>query len=234
MAARNIHPLTSAALGQDVVYDAFILRLDIKDDPIQIWTGPRDIVFSGSGDPSLEVDALGNSLTFDGLGDIGGIGDIVDGQGGSQALVLRLAGIDLADDALKQVVFNKNRWQRRQAWVWLATLDADYNLVGQPFRIKTGRMDNMGVGQGRDGENFVEVRVESHQAYSSEASNTKYSEQPDIDSTDISQAYVVDLANRQAIIGGAVANNSSINAGLAALLNLSSPGRNLLAKANAQ
>lgn len=225
MGGRAIHPLTSAALGQDVVYDAFILRLDILNDPVQIWTGPRNIVFSGSGDPSLEVNAQGQPLTFEGLGDIGGIGDIVDGQGGSQAVVLRLAGVDLTDDALKQVVFNKNRWQRRQAWIWIATLDADYSLVGQPFRIKTGRMDNMNIGQGRDGENFVEVRIESHQAYSSEASNTKYSEQGDIDSTDISQAYVVDLANRQAIIGGVVANNSAITAEAAAVLNMSATGR---------
>lgn len=221
MAGRILHPSTSAALGADVVYEAWIYRLDILNDPIEIWTGPRNVQFTNSGDAALD------NVTFEGLGDIGEIGNVVDGRGGSQAVSLTLPGINLDDDALRQVVFNKSTWQRRPAWIWIATLDADYNIIGVPFRIKTGRMDNMTVGQGRSG-NFVEVIIESHQSYASEELNTKYSEQKDIDATDISQAYVHDLANRTAVIGGTVANNSTLNASQALLAQLGKNSPNSL------
>lgn len=202
MSGRPLNPATSTALGAKVVYDAWLFRLDIEGDPVIVWTGPRDVSFAGTGDPALE------GVLFVGMGNIGDIGQIVDGRGGSQAVQLRLPGINLADEALRQVVFNENRWQKRSAWIWIATLDENYNIVGVPFRVKTGRMDQMRVGQGR-GQNFVQVTIESHQAYASIATNTKYSEQKDIDPTDTSQDYVQDLANRTAIIGGTVTNNAS-------------------------
>lgn len=211
MSARNLHPETKAALGESVVNEAWIFRLDIVDDPVICWTGPRDMTFVGTGDGAL------NGLIFEGMGAVEGIGEIRDGRGGSQAVNLKLHGINLNDDALKQVVFNKNRWQGRSAWIWIVTLDDAYNVVGQPFRVKTGRIDKMNVGQGRKG-NFVQCTIESYAAYRSEALNTKYSEQRDIDATDTSQAYVHDLANRTAVIGGAVANNPSpANVALAAI-----------------
>jgi hypothetical protein len=205
--SRDIHSATSTALSQDTVVEAWFIRLDILGDPVQIWTAARDIMFTGptaTGDPKLD------GLLFEGMGELGGIGQIVDGRGGSQAVQLTLPGIDLADDALRQVVFNKNRWQRRQAWIWISTLDGDYNIIGRPFRVKTGRIDKMNVGQGRDGQNFVSVTIESHQAYAGEILNTKYSEQRELDSTDTSQDYVHALANMQPVVGGANAGNPPI------------------------
>lgn len=205
MAGRDLHASTAAALVQEVVYSAWLFRLDIEGDPVQIWTGPRDITPTGTADAAL------NNILFEGMGNIGDIGQIVDGKGGSQALVLKLPGVNLEDDVLKQVVKDKRRWQFRQAWVWIAALDAGYQIVGEPFRVKTGRMDRMNVGKSR-GVSYVSLTVESHQAYASEVSNAKYSELKDFDPTDTSQNYVHDLANRQAIIGGTAANNPAISA----------------------
>lgn len=213
--SRELHSATSNALSQDTVVEAWFLRLDILNDPIQIWTGTRDVTFTGAtatGDGKLD------GITFEGLGELGGIGQIVDGRGGSQAVQLTLPGVDLNDDALRQVVFNKNRWQRRQAWIWIATLDADYNIIGKPFRVKTGRIDKMNVGQGRDGQNFVSVTVESHQAYAGQVLNTRYSEQRELDNTDTSQDYVHSLANMQPVVGGASAGNPPIVNNVSALV----------------
>ena len=205
MPGRTLNPVTKAALGGNVVNEAWLVRLDIVGDPVICWTGPRDVSFAGTSDGAL------NGLTFTAMGPLEGIGEIRDGRGGSQAVNLKLHGINLNDTALRQVVFNKNRWQGRSAWIWVVTLDDAYNIVGEPFRVKTGRMDKMNVGQGRKG-NFVQCLIESYAAYASRALNTKYSEQKDIDATDISQNFVADLANRTAIIGGTVASNPTSSA----------------------
>lgn len=202
MSGRDLDPATEAAVDASIVYPAWLFRLDIEGDPVIVWTGARDYTPTGTGDPALD------GFTFERVGNIGDIGNIVDGRGGSQALNLRLPGVDLNDDALKQVVKDKRKWQFRQAWVWIATLDANYNVVGVPFRVKTGRMDRMNVGKGRKGS-YVNLVIESHQAYASEVGNQKYSELRDFDPTDTSQNYVHDLANRVAIIGGKVANNAT-------------------------
>lgn len=201
MSARDLNPVTKAALASDVVYMAFIIRLDILGDPVLIWTGTRDYKPVGTGDAALD------GLTFEGMGAIGKIGNIVDGRGGSQAVKLTLSGIDISSPLLRQVVGDNRTWQFRQAWIWIATLNADYEVIGVPFRVKTGRMDQMPVGKsGRKGD-YVSVTIESHQAYASDVLNTKYSEQKDIDPTDTSQNYVHDLANKPAVIGGASASS---------------------------
>lgn len=205
MTGRDLHPSTEAAVDASVVYPAWLFRLDIEGDPVIVWTGARDITFGTMTDPVL------SGLTFERVGNIGDIGNIVDGRGGSQAMNLRLPGVDLDDGDLNDIVTDKSRWQFRQAWVWIATLDASYNIVGEPFRVKTGRMDRMNVGQGRKGS-YIGLVIESHQAYASEVGNQKYSELKDFDPSDTSQNFVHDLANRVAIIGGAVANNPAVNA----------------------
>lgn len=202
MPGRDLNASTEAAINASVVYPVWLFRLDILYDPVIVWTGARDITFGAMTDTAL------SGLTFERVGSVGDIGNVVEGRGGSQALNLRLPGVDLNDDALKQVVKDKRRWQFRQAWVWMATLDANYDLVGIPFRVKTGRMDRMNVGKGRNA-GYINLVVESHQAYASEVGNRKYSELKDFDPTDTSQNYVHDLANRQAIIGGTTVNNAS-------------------------
>lgn len=210
MTARQLNPATLAAVDANAVYPAWLFRLDIEGDPVIVWTGARDISFGAMSDPAL------SNLTFERVGNVGDIGNIVDGRGGSQAVQLKLPGVDLDDDALRQVVRDRRRWQFRQAWIWIATLDANYDLVGEPFRVKTGRMDRMKVGKGRRGS-YVQLTIESHQAYAAQVGNQKYSELADFDPTDTSQNFVHDLANRVAIIGGAVANNPAVNAAVSVM-----------------
>lgn len=185
---------TSTAAGAQVVYPGWIIRLDILDDPILVWTGLGPLTPSGTSDAQL------NGQTFEGIANVGEISAIVDSREGSQAVKLSLPGVDLQDDALKQVVFDNRRWQFRQAWMWIALFNESGVIQGEPIRVKTGRIDNMEVEFGGE-TGVVAVNIESHQAYAGDILATRYSEQKEIDSTDISQNFVHSLANQSAVIG---------------------------------
>lgn len=192
--ARDLHPATAAALEAATIYPAWVVRLDIKDDPLEVWTGLRDFTPSGTGDAALE------GRTYEGVGLIGQIGAIIDSAEGSQAVSLTLPGIDPNGDALKQFVWDARVWQFRQSWIWLALMDAAGAVIGRPIRFKTGRMDRVYARSTEDGGELV-VDLESHQVYAAQALTSRYSEQTDIDTSDTSQRFVHDLANRQPNLG---------------------------------
>ena len=77
---------------------------------------------------------------------------------------------------------------------------ATYAIVGKPFRIKTGRMDQMPYSESANG-GIVSCRIEGQQAYGKQPLMTRYSEQLDINSADNSQNYVYSLANMTAALG---------------------------------
>ena len=204
MVGRALHTDTYTALGQEVLYPAWAIYLDILGDPVTVWTGIGPFSSSSTGDPIMD------GKLFTGIADIGTISAVVDGVNGSDAVTLTLPGVDLTSIMLNQVVNNAERWQMRQAYIWLITMDAAGNTVGQPIRVKSGRMSVMtckdssvsssGAGGGElDG--VVDVHIESHQAYASEALNSRWSEQQELDATDLSQIYVYDLANKIASLG---------------------------------
>ena len=191
---RTLHPDTKAAAQAPTLWPAWVIRLDIKDDPVLVWTGLGQYLPSATGDNALD------GLIFEGIANVGDIGAIVEAREGSQALTLSLAGVDLQDEALRQVVFDERTWQFRQAWLWVVLCDEDGNPIGKPVRVKRGRMDQMNHEED-DGEGKVSVEIESHQAYVANVLNTRYSEQLEVDPTDTSQDYVHDLANKIAGIG---------------------------------
>lgn len=195
--SRPLHSATAAALDAATIYPAWLIRLDIKDDPVFAWTGIGPIVFTGTGDTALD------GFVFDGVASAGTISSIVDAANGSQAVTLQLAGVDLNDASLRQVVFNENVWQARAAWMWMVLFDSSGTMIGAPVRVKTGRMDQMNVEDQNDGTGVVNCQVESQQAYASEALYTRYSEQTEYYAADVSQAYVWDLANQAPVIGQA-------------------------------
>lgn len=192
--ARDLTAGMITEVQESLIKPVWILRLDIDTDPLYAWTGRGDFSPTGTGDSALD----GN--TFIGLGNIGKIGDIEDTENGSNAVQLVLPGVDLNETALQEVVLNERLWQNRQGWIWFGLLDTTYNTIISPTRVKTGRMDQMTVsGSGSTGT--VTVALESHQSYVSQALNTRYSQQDELDGTDTSQDYVHDLANRQPGIG---------------------------------
>lgn len=197
--ARTIDPATAALVDSPTVGWAYFIRLDIASDPILVWTGFGSYSFlAGFADTALA------GQTFDGITHlVGEVSPVTEGQGGSEALRLSLPGVNLADEAMRQVVYDRRQWQFRQAWVWVALLGPTGDMVGSPIRLKSGRMDQMTVVENEDGSGTVYCQIESAQSYSGEALFTRYSEQKDLDSTDISQDYVWSLANMTPAIGSA-------------------------------
>jgi hypothetical protein len=194
--SRPLHPYTAAAVEKSVIPLATIIRLDIEGDPLFAWSGIGDLVFAAgqTGDPALD------GQTFSGTGDILEVGTVSDSIGGSDALEIALPGVNLQDPILRQVIYNRNRWQFRRAWVWMMLLDETTGeIVGNPFRIKTGRMDAMPYSEDEDGT--VKCRIEGQQAYGDTPLDTRYSEQGLLNPNDKSQSWVLSLANMTAALG---------------------------------
>lgn len=195
--SRPLDSATAAAFQQSDLPLAFIIYLDILSDPLLTWTGMGDLVF-GAG---ATGDALLDGNTFTGSGTIFEIGAATDAIGGSDVMTLSLAGVDITMPLLRQLIYNRNRWQFRRATVWMMVLDpVTYAITGKPFRIKTGRMDQMPYSETAKG-GVVSCKIEGQQAYGKQPSMTRYSEQLDIDNLDVSQNYIYSLANMTAAMG---------------------------------
>jgi len=197
--SRDLHSGVSDIIDDDVLIEALFVRLDIDTDPVYAWTGVGDKTFVGTNDTAL---VLPGGAAFEGSKGVGELSPVTDSKQGSEAVKLILPGVDLTDDYLNQILNQGYLWQFKKAYIWIAHLTEDGDVIGEPTRIKTGRIDLLQVKQGDKMEGILEVTVEAHQAYAQEALLTRYSEQKDIDSTDISQDYAYKLANEQAEIGG--------------------------------
>lgn len=194
---RPLDSATATATTQPILPLATIIRLDIVGDPLFCWTGLGDLTFSAgqTGDSALD----GN--TFLGTGTAVEIGVSSDGAGGSDVLELALAGVSITDPILRQIIYNHNRWQFKPAYVWMMLLDPVTSaIVGKPFRIKTGRIDQMPYDEDK-GKGIVKCKIEGQQSYGKQPLATRYSEQKDIDPNDISQDFVYSLANMTASFG---------------------------------
>lgn len=192
--SRGLDPQLETEFQKQAIRPIWIIRLDIKDDPVLVWTGRGLFSPTGTGDADLD------GQVFSGVGNIGEIGAIQDTEKGSKALSIKLPGIDLTLPLLSQVVNDLRTWQFREAWVWFGVLDSSNGVIVNPFRVKTGRMDLMTL-ENNGANGSIEVIIESHQSFASRALGTKYSEQQEIDPTDISQTFIYDLSNRQPGIG---------------------------------
>jgi hypothetical protein len=73
-------------------------------------------------------------------------------------------------------------------------------IAGNPFRIKTGRMDSMPYSES-DGEGTVRCKIEGQQAYGNQPLDTRYSEQYLLNNADNSQSWVLSLANMTPALG---------------------------------
>lgn len=161
-------------------------------------------------------DSVLDANVFKGVGDMLQISGVSEGVGGSDALEIQLPGVDLNSNEMKQIIRDRKKWQFRRALVWLVLFDEiTGQLAGKPFRIKTGRMDNMVYEEGRDG-GIIKCMIEGQQAYGDEPLNTRYSEQVDLNPADTSQKWVWALANMSAVIGHKTAPelNQALSGGL--------------------
>ncbi len=206
---RPLEQATKDGFDKPIIPLAVIIYLDILDDPLFAWSGIGDLTFAAAqtGDPSLD------GRTFKGTGNLIELSAVSEGVGGSDTLQVILPGVDVTEPILRQLITTRRRWQFRRAIVWLMLLDPDTNAItGKPFRIKTGRMDQMPFSENAKGGS-VKCKIEGQQSYGNTPTASRYSEQIDINPNDISQRFVHSLANMTAQIGTASANAGTANVG---------------------
>lgn len=136
MAGRDIHASTDTALQANVVIPVLIGRLDIAVDPIIAWSGPGTFAPVATGDTAMD------GQTFSPLAPFITLTNIAEDQGIGGPVTLTLAGHDLDEDALRQVVRDKRAWRGKKAYLWEGLLDTsdEKTVIANPVRIKTGVM----------------------------------------------------------------------------------------------
>lgn len=195
--SRPLDAATATAFQQSDLPLATIVKLDILGDPLLTWTGLGDLVFTAGQTGDAQLD--GNIFT--GSGNIFNIGVVTDAYGGSDTMTISVTGVDITMPLLRQLIYNRDRWQFRKAWVWMVVFDPVTSTVtGKPFRIKTGRMDQMPYSES-GGMGTVSVNIEGQQSYGQQPLLTRYSEAPDLNSADVSQNFVYSLSNMTASMG---------------------------------
>ena len=143
---RDITAAIDAALLAQGVKRVLIGRLDITSDPVIAWTGPGTFSPTGSGDTALD------GQTFAPLSPFISVSNIVEDQGIGGPTTISLAGHDLDEDLLRQIVRDKRAWRGKPAYLWEGLLDVDhFSVLEFPFRIKTGVMIQMTTNRGPEG-----------------------------------------------------------------------------------
>lgn len=191
---RDLHVDMAAEVIKPQIRPVWIVRLDIASDPVYVWTGRAQLSPTGTGDAALD------GYTFEGLANVGEISAVKEEASGSDTVTLRMPGVNLDEDMLDQIINTPRQWQGRRCWIWLGMVNEALGIVANPTRVKSGLMDQMKLDD--DGSNAtVTVSIESHQAFISRISRTRYSRQRDVDPEDASQDYIHDLANKTPPIG---------------------------------
>lgn len=189
---RNIHADALTAQDERVIREAYICRLEVEGDPLFVWTGLGPYTPSGTGDAKLEE---GNP-TYTGVAVLGSLSQISDSNQGSRAVKLTLSGVSLSEPAAKQIINEARNWQFRKGYLWGVNLDANDQVIGAPWRLRSGRMVQMEYLRGADdGEASITVDLAGYNAYAQEPLYSRYSEQKDLDAVDTSQDWVHELAN---------------------------------------
>lgn len=191
---RSLHASMQAEVIKPQIKPVWIVRLDIETDPVYAWTGRGQFTAAGTGDAALD------GYTFEGVANFGEISAIKEDNTGSGMVSLKLAGVNVTEEVLDQIINNAYRWQGRRAYMWIGMLNEQYGVVANPTRIKTGLMNQLKLVDGGETATVM-LTIESHQAFISRATRTRYITQIEIDPNDLSQTYIHDLANRSPPIG---------------------------------
>lgn len=123
---RTLPPETVAACSALVVYPAFLIELDFDSGPINMWTGRGTLTVGG-----VEYLGAGDVLRVD----VGPETTSLDARGAT--LELSCAKSEDISIALTEKISN------RPARILFALFDPDFNMVSEPVRFFSGRMDGL-------------------------------------------------------------------------------------------
>lgn len=140
--ARDIQALTVTASQQPTVYPVLMVDLDFTSGPFRAHTGVGTFSYDGN--------------DYTGLGYLGKITSIEeDVEMGSSGINLILSGIPTS---IVSIALGTH-YQGRTGIVYIALLDEDHGIQGEPVIIFQGRMDNMNIVMGSKAE--IELSIEN-------------------------------------------------------------------------
>jgi len=141
----TISALNKAALEAVHSSRIYFIFLDLAGDPFYACTGSHTYVYAGH-----------NWL---GIGEVSGISDIADAADlAARPLTLTLSGVDAW---IVEPILSRTNYKGRDAAIYCGLLDADENLIDDPYPIWQGRMD---VGSMMYGETYTAQMVCEPQA----------------------------------------------------------------------
>lgn len=145
----------SSALRDKVLYQAYLVDLDIDGDPVYVWTGPGQLTWGAK--------------TYLGAGELGSLGQMRETIDGSAAgITFTLSGVDpdLLNDAMAA------DYQGREWRIYMALYDQDVLQVSDPQLIASGELDTMVV---QDGEAaIITVTGETYQTLDQRVNEVRY------------------------------------------------------------
>lgn len=122
--SRTVHVDAAAVLASDNIPLLVMAELLPESGPIRVHSGVGDLVYNGN--------------TFLGAGEFGRISDLQEStETDAQGMVMELSGVN---PALVSSSLN-DEFQGRKARIWIAVLDADHQVVGDPIGPWTFIMD---------------------------------------------------------------------------------------------
>ncbi|MEJ1353085.1 MAG: hypothetical protein RPU13_13830 [Candidatus Sedimenticola sp. (ex Thyasira tokunagai)] len=141
MSDRITHADTLAAADEPNIPVLAFVELDFASEPLRLHTGVGELPWNG--------------YTWLGAGALGEISEIQEGSElQSSDIQMALNGID---PALISTAMSED-YQGRSAKIWLAILDHDHQVVGDPIGPFTGSMDTMDGEVGKEGRIVLTVK----------------------------------------------------------------------------
>jgi hypothetical protein len=154
--ARDISAPMLASLESNVIRPAFMAAITFRSAAEYIWTGVGDLIFEGA--------------TFRGVGSFGRLGTISEGvEVRADGTSVTLSGIDpaLLSECLTDIQIGA------PARIWLALFDEHATLLGTPYQLFFGTVDQPVLNVGTE-EMAITLKLENKLANLQRASMRRY------------------------------------------------------------
>jgi len=163
VSGREITAETAAAAQAEVVRLVALARLDFDTGTLRCTSAPYDMLWDelDTGEPETFITTLG-------LGKVSGVEEGAEQQ--AYNVTVSMSGIQAESVSL---VLSENP-QGRPAWIWVAFLDAEHQIIPDPVLVFAGRMDTLALDYGDSSE--VALTIESRLADWARARGGRYTD----------------------------------------------------------
>jgi hypothetical protein len=153
---RNIDSNLAAALGSGTIRPFFMATLQFKTSIQRVWTGTGELTI--------------DSQTFVGVGSLASVGAVTEGTDvAAYGTSVTLSGIDpvLLGESMNDIQ------PGLQALMWLGLMDGNGIVIGTPYQVFRGIIDEPNIHVGED-TMTITLNLESRMVDFQRASNRRY------------------------------------------------------------